>query len=223
MGSQTSYILQPQTIHSARRGGIESTGQAHSRESDNRELKSKKPRQIYCYAISAKRYALFVKNRRGEPALLRSKKNNEDDRWSEHGLGHLLNPMDIKTKNGIEVENQYREWIAEISLNIIRKALGNTTHRLYFEKYPAIGKIAVSSPAVMKSLNFYNEGKPYSQQIKPFNFLLTCNVRELGHPIGSDPERLHFYFSLRAGPSKVAQERMDRPIFEGSLPCHNSW
>ena len=38
-------------------------------ESDNRELKSKKPRQIYCYAISAKRYALFVKNRRGEPAL----------------------------------------------------------------------------------------------------------------------------------------------------------
>jgi len=52
---------------------------------------------------------------------LRSKKNNEDDRWSEHGLGHLLNPMDIKTKNGIEVENQYREWIAEISLNIIVK------------------------------------------------------------------------------------------------------
>jgi hypothetical protein len=98
--------------------------------------------------------------------------------------------MDIKTKNGIEVENQYREWIAEISLNIIRKALGNTTHRLYFEKYPAIGKIAVSSPAVMKSLNFYNEGKPYSQQIKPFNFLLTCNVRELGHPIGSDPDAL---------------------------------
>ena len=133
---------------------------------------------------------------------MRSKKNNEDDRWSEHGLGHLLNPMDIKTKNGIEVENQYREWIAEISLNVIRKALGNTTHRLYFEKYPAIGKIAVSSPAVMKSLNFYNEGKPYSQQIKPFNFLLTCNVRELGHPIGSDPERLHLISPYERDPRK---------------------
>jgi hypothetical protein len=67
--------------------------------------------------------------------------------------------MDIKTKNGIEVENQDREWIAEVWLNIIREALGNAIRPLYFEKYPAIGKIAVTSPAVMKSLNFYNEGK----------------------------------------------------------------
>jgi hypothetical protein len=171
-------------------------------ESDNRQLKSKKPRQIYCYAISAKRYALFLKNKRGQPVLLRSKKNNEEDRWSEHGLGHLLNPMDIKTKNGIEVENQDREWIAEVWVNIIRKALGVATHPLYFEKYPAIGKIAVTSPAVMKSLNFYNEGKPYSHQIKPFNFLLTCNVRELGHPIGSNPERFHLISPYERDPRK---------------------
>jgi hypothetical protein len=100
-------------------------------EADNRHLKSKQPRQIYCYAISAKRHALFVKNKRGEPVLLQNKKNNEDDRWSEHGLGHLLNPMDIKTKNGIEIENQDREWIAEVWLNIIRKALGRPHKSLY--------------------------------------------------------------------------------------------
>jgi hypothetical protein len=171
-------------------------------ESDNRQLKSQKPRQIYCFAISAKRYALFVKNKRGQPVLLRSKKNNEDDRWSEHGLGHLLNPMDIKTKNGIEIEDQDREWIAEVWLNIIRKALGKATHALYFEKYPAIEKIAVTSPAKLRPLNFYNEGKPYGQQIKPFNFLLTCNVKELGHPTGSDPERFHLISPYERDPRK---------------------
>ena len=84
---------------------------------------------------------LFLKNDRCPPVLLRSKKNNEDDRWSEHGLGHLLNPMDIKTKNGIEVENQDREWIAEVWLNIIRKALEADTRPLYFEKYPAMERL----------------------------------------------------------------------------------
>src|SRR5260370_25682243 len=91
-------------------------------ESDNRQLKSKKPRQIYCYAISAKRYALFLRNKRGEPVLLRSKKNNEDDRWSEHGFGHLLNPMDIKTKNEIEVQNQDPQLIPTTCLNPIHNA-----------------------------------------------------------------------------------------------------
>jgi hypothetical protein len=60
----------------------------------------------------------------------------------------------------------------------------------------------VTSPAVMKSLDFFNEGKPYSQQIKPFNFLLTCNVKELGHPIGADPERLHLISPFERNPRK---------------------
>src|SRR5262249_27210298 len=29
------------------------------------------------------------------------------------------------------------------------------------------------------------------EQIKPFNFLLSCQVRQLGHPVGVDPERFH--------------------------------
>ncbi len=41
-------------------------------------------RQLHCYAISAKRYALYnLEN--GRPVLRK---------WSEHGLGHLLNPLD---------------------------------------------------------------------------------------------------------------------------------
>jgi hypothetical protein len=41
--------------------------------------------QLYCYAISAKRYALYNLDANGRPILRK---------WSEHGLGHLLNPLD---------------------------------------------------------------------------------------------------------------------------------
>jgi hypothetical protein len=46
-------------------------------------------RQLYCYAISAKRYALY--NLEDGRPLLR--------KWSEHGLGHLLNPLDQKAED----------------------------------------------------------------------------------------------------------------------------
>ena len=171
-------------------------------EKDNFYYKSKTQRQLYCYAISAKRYALFVLNKRGEPILLRKDKNNEDDRWSEHGLGHLLNPMDIKTKDGIEVESEDRKWIGEIWLTIIRGALGLSSKSLYFEKYPAIGKTAATSPAVMKAFDALNEGMPYDQQIKPFNFLLTSSVKAFGHPTGSDPEKIRLVSSYESDPRK---------------------
>lgn len=73
-------------------------------EEDNFDPKTGKRRQLYCLAISAKRYSLFVKDRNGLPILLWHGKNNKEDRWSEHGLGHLLNPTDP--------ESEDRDWIA---------------------------------------------------------------------------------------------------------------
>ena len=92
-------------------------------EKDNFDPITKNPRQIFCLAISAKRYALFLKDENGKPMLLRAScpfcgrknkptakrcrncrhavsVNNEDDRWSEHGLGHLLNPADGAPSRG---------------------------------------------------------------------------------------------------------------------------
>ena len=66
-------------------------------EDDNFDPETKEQRQLWCLAISAKRYALFLRDRNGEPALLRRGVNNGEkgeDRWSEHGLGHLMNPTD---------------------------------------------------------------------------------------------------------------------------------
>jgi hypothetical protein len=175
-------------------------------EDDNYIPGTKNQRPLHCLAISAKRYALFLLDRKGQPVLLRGNcqfcgrknkprathcvkcnkritLNNSEDRWSEHGLGHLLNPTDP--------ESEDREWIAAAWLSIIRKSLGLPTDPLGIESSPAVGQITVSSPAVMNPLAQLNEGKPYPEQIKPFNFLLTCHVRSLGHPPGTDPQRFH--------------------------------
>jgi hypothetical protein len=152
-------------------------------EDDNRDPKTKRQRQLYCLAISAKRYVLFLKDGRNNPVLLRKGVNNVEDRWSEHGLGHLLNPTDP--------ESDDREWIAQAWLNIVRRALGLSTTPLGIESSPAVGQITVNSPAGMKPLSKLNEGQRYPDQIKPFNFLLACHVRPLGHPRGVNPERFH--------------------------------
>ena len=154
-------------------------------EGDNYYPTTKRRRQLYCYAISSKRYALFVLDRKGAPTLTK---------WSEHGLGHLSNPTDLDSND--------REWIPQIWLNIIRRALGLRTQPLPFENRPAVGRISISSPAVMRSLESLNEGRPYDQQLKPFNFLLTCHVRVFGHPTGVDAKRFHLIAPYDKSPKR---------------------
>ena len=154
-------------------------------EDDNFDPDTKRQRQLYCYAISSKRYALFVCESDGTPTLTK---------WSKHGLGHLSNPTDL--------DDDDRAWIPKVWLNIIRRALGLRTRSLPFEHRPAIGRVTISSPAVMRPLAALNEGKPFGQQLKPFNFLLTCHVRAFGHPSGVDPERFHLIAPYESNPEQ---------------------
>jgi hypothetical protein len=165
-------------------------------EDDNYDPETRIQREIYCLAISAKRYALFTAKRNGAPVLLRKETRKEmfgEDRWSEHGLGHLLNPTDP--------ENEDREWIAHVWLNIVRRSLGFSTKRLGFEDRPAISRISVSSPVVIKSLENLNRNKKYCDQIKPFNFLISCHVKAFGHPLGVDTEHFHLISPYDANPN----------------------
>ncbi|MGA7283658.1 MAG: hypothetical protein WBW87_03870 [Candidatus Cybelea sp.] len=161
-------------------------------EDDNFDPKTGRQRQLWCLAISAKRYALFVRDPTGEPTLLRKGINNKEDRYSEHGLGHLLNPTDPKSDD--------RSWIAQAWLAIVRRSVGLPTKPLGFEKRAAVGRITVSSPQVMKPLHALNAAKSYAQQIKPFNFILGCHVAKFGHPIGVDPERFHLIAPYETDP-----------------------
>jgi hypothetical protein len=100
-------------------------------EDDNFDPKTERQRQLWCLAISAKRYTLFLRDKDGEPALLREGIDKAEDRYSEHGLGHLLNSADP--------ESEDRNWIAQAWLAIVRRSLGLPTKPLRFQKRVAVG------------------------------------------------------------------------------------
>jgi hypothetical protein len=163
-------------------------------ENDNFEPGTRRQRQIYCLAISAKRYALFIRSDEGDFVLLREGRNSSQDHWSKHGLGHLLNPTDI--------ESDDRDWIAQPWIDMMLRSQRKPTKRPPLYGSPAVSRITVSSPAVMRPFTSLNVGKDYCDQIKPFNFLLTVQVSKLGHPVGADPERFHLISPYELNPKR---------------------
>jgi hypothetical protein len=163
-------------------------------ERDNYDPETGEQRQIFGFAISAKRYALFVPDAGGNPVLLRKGVNNHENRWSEHGLGHLRNPLDL--------ESEDRDWIRLAWLNIIRRELGMPTEPLSFGHLPAIGRVTITSPKVMRSLSKLNAGKERPDKLNPFDYLLSCHVKPFGHPRGVDPERFHLVAPYEANPTR---------------------
>src|SRR5579864_268575 len=145
-------------------------------EKENFDLVTGRQRQLWCYAISAKRYALLNLDEHGRPILRK---------WSEHGLGHLLNPIDPNKNDRI--------WIRTLWEGIVMKdALGQSFPEPDWLTRPAIGRISVSSPSLLHLFEGMNKGKPYADRVKPFNFLLTAFVTDaFGLPEDADPKRFH--------------------------------
>ena len=63
-------------------------------EGENFDPDSGERRELYCYAISAKRYALYNLDQ-GQPVMRKA---------SRHGLGHLLNPADPNKRDDTWVD-----------------------------------------------------------------------------------------------------------------------
>lgn len=56
---------------------------------------------------------------------------------------------------------------------------------------PAVSRISVSSPFVLKAFDGFNGIRARDEQIRPFNFCLSAHVAPFGHPEGVDPLRFH--------------------------------
>lgn len=161
------------------------------------------PRDLWCFAISAKRYAFFRYTDAGHVEIVGDP--------SEHGLGHLLSPYGPGP-------NSDRAWIKEAWRWIIASALGLPARKPRWWDQPAIGRIAITSPRVYGPFAKGQSRTPYAQRVKPFNFLLTAHVEPFGHPAGVDPQHFHLVQSYTAD---VAQA-MARPwidIYSGQ-PFH---
>jgi hypothetical protein len=139
---------------------------------------------LYCYAISAKRYALFNKAPDGDPPIRKA---------SGHGLGHLLppypNPENFENEAGVPL------WQEDFWREIIRAALAGTPDQVRLDwredmKAPAASRYAATTPKLLRSFKQWNEGKPPQEKVRPFNFMLWFHAKEPhelaieGHDIG---------------------------------------
>ena len=154
---------------------------------------------------------LFLRDRNGEPELLRKGINNGEDGWSR-----------ARSRTSAQSHRSAQARIAAGSRRrgsaIVRRSLGLATEPLPFDDRVALGQITVSSPEVLRPLAKLNAGKAYAQQIKPFNFILSCHVA----PYRSSDRRrsgaLSPHRAVRDRSAQVARAAMDRSVFGQAVP-----
>jgi hypothetical protein len=163
-------------------------------EKENLDPETGQQRQLWAYALSAKRYALHLRDEHGCPTLIKH---------SEHGLGHLLNPVDPPdTEDQDEEDDDRKTWMQTVWQGLVTEASGQSYTWPAWLGRPALGRITASSPEMLRPFTTLNRGKPYAKQVKPYNFLLTAYVRHFGHPEGADPSRFHLVAPFESDPRK---------------------
>jgi hypothetical protein len=142
--------------------------------------RSGKLEPLYCFAISAKRYALFNLNRHNRPVLRKA---------SAHGLGHLLDPYaESEAPPNIPPpavplnEIGVRRWQYDLWYKILEAALRGQPDSVRLDWHvalqaPAAIRYTASSPQLLNWVARWNEGRWYEDQIRPFGFLLSFMPR----------------------------------------------
>lgn len=139
---------------------------------------------LYCFAISAKRYALFNLSNDGSIVLRKA---------TAHGLGHLSEPYgeaeapsELPTPLFDYRKQGLKRWHCDLWNRIIESGLSEKPEILDLGPLPGLGRIAVSrysatTPELLDWFKVYNDGKDYSRQVRPFGFMLSFQPkRELG-------------------------------------------
>jgi hypothetical protein len=135
---------------------------------------------LYCYCISAKRYALFNLGPAGEIIIRKA---------SAHGLGQYLPPYeDDDAPQSIPApavglgEIGVDRWQYDLWHEIIRAALDGHPDQVdlaYHDalKQPAVSRYGATTPALLKWVAKFNQSHEYAEQVKPFNFLNSFYAR----------------------------------------------
>ncbi|HEY1604495.1 MAG TPA: hypothetical protein VGF77_02745 [Allosphingosinicella sp.] len=134
---------------------------------------------LYCWAISAKRYCLFNLDKAGQPVIRKA---------SAHGLGHLRAPYaKDDPAPGIPAPQvdlgpmKLELWQHDLWWVIVKAALDGHPDRISLNYHPALAAPAISrygatTPELLRWFKTYNVGKRYSEQVKPFGFLLALTA-----------------------------------------------
>jgi len=147
---------------------------------------------LYCFAISAKRYALFNLDDQGRPIIRKA---------SAHGLGQFVAPYfegdasasipkPATALNQIGVDR----WHYDLWFKIVEAALGDQPRKVCLDYHPALAQPAltrfgVSSPALERWMETWNAARPYAERVKPFGFMITFQPRRppfVAEPVASN-------------------------------------
>jgi hypothetical protein len=130
-------------------------------------------RELFSYAIAAKRYAFFTRTPDGNIQVVKA---------SAHGLGFLYPP-----KRGY-ADSDTPIWVKEAWEWILREALGLSNTEPSWFNLPAMMRFTISTPEVLKVLQERQKGLTYRERTKPHNFVLSPVIDPLGgFPVGADP------------------------------------
>jgi hypothetical protein len=144
--------------------------------------KKKELEPLFCFAISAKRYALF--NLDGSKPIIR--------KASAHGLGHFGAPYGEEEEARGDRDSGVRRWEEDVWKQIISAALSESPGEVNYAfrremQLPARSRYGATRPAVLNWFRRFNEGRSYAEQVKPFNFLLTFFARRQEDVAAEDP------------------------------------
>jgi hypothetical protein len=109
------------------------------------------------YAISTKRYVLYSRKIDGVKI----------EKASEHGLGYLYPP-----KTGFNESADAHDWIVELWEYILHKAESLAPKIPSWFEDPAMMRLTVTTPQVLKPLLRLQKRAPFRDRTKPYNFVL---------------------------------------------------
>jgi hypothetical protein len=182
---------------------------------------------LYGFAVSDKRYALFNLTEDGRPVIRKA---------SAHGLGHLLPPYadsDPASRSARIAKIRVDLWQEDLWTRIINAVLGGATGALDLEADPRLSAPAAmrhgaSTPELVGGFATYNAGRPYGEQVRPFNFLLLFQVLRLEQLAAIDSDALAWWTLHRRDPSpaapfdkdpaKAARQAFDRSLRDTPIP-----
>ncbi|MEP7348344.1 MAG: hypothetical protein ABI668_00145 [Sphingorhabdus sp.] len=149
-------------------------------EPENHALETGNPEPLYCWAVSAKRYALFNLDSDDAPIMRKV---------SAHGLGHLRPPFD-ETNAPDDMPKAHHSvlgkgtsyWHVDLWWRIVRAAIAGTPNQVPLGYHaamlrPAISRYGATSPDLLRWFKGYNANRKYRDKVKPFGFLLSMSVK----------------------------------------------
>ena len=127
-------------------------------------------REVQCFSIAAKRYALFTVDDGGQPRIARSRM---EAHRSEHALGHLLSPL------GKPPGAERTDWVSVWWEYLLCRELEVPADRPAWFDDPARGSLAVTSAQDERSFLRFNAARPYADQVRPWGFVMTVHAHPL--------------------------------------------